>query len=104
MNTIKTIDLHTIGGHTVQLKAIDEGEWHDQTATSEAWGFLTIKLQSRFWSKRFRHRMLGKHALDLICQIDNRAPELPDDAGGILDFVNACIKGYRDSGIALSKV
>lgn len=103
MNAIvKSIDLYT-AGHTIKLQAVDEGEWHPQTALSEEWGFLTIKLQSRFWSKRFRHRMTGKSALDILGQLDGRAPEIEDNASALFDFVNGCISNYRHSGITLSK-
>lgn len=102
--TVYSVDLHT-ESKTVKVQAVDCGEWHPPTATSDPWGFLAIRLKSTFWSYTFRHRILGKDVLDILNQIDNRAPVIEtDEAKDIIAFVLGCIKSHRNSGIALSRV
>lgn len=100
---IKSINLHTTDEKTVQLCAVNLGEWHPQTATNAAWGFLSLRLKSRFWCYTFRHRMTGTAALDILNQLDGRAPELEPTSSALINFVVTCIRGHRHSGITMSR-
>lgn len=104
MKIIKSIKLHATNGATCQLQAVDLGEYHPQTATGgAAWGFLALRLQSRFWTRLFRYRITGKAALEILEQIDNRAPEFEPVASAFLDFVSRCVRNHRENGTALTK-
>ena len=98
---VKTITLCTTAGHPITLSAVDIGEWHPRTATSDAWGFLAVRLQiNAFQSKTFRHRILGKAVLAMLDRIDATAPEIEGTVSALLSFVRQQISALRDSAHA----
>lgn len=100
---VKTITLWATNGQAVELQAVDDGRWHPPTATSDAHGHLALRLQSRFWSRTFQHQILGKHAVEILTQMDNRAPECEPHAGAFIELITAAIVAHRNTGIALAK-
>jgi len=104
LSTVKTIPLHSTNGLTVHLDACDGGEWHPQTATSEAWGFMILRLRfSPFRSYSFRHRITGRSALDILTQLDGRAQEQRPKTSAFITYVLQAIRNHRANGITFAK-